>query len=175
MAWCGWGCVGFVTRGWSRESLQFKGIGSATRGFERSYNHGGDVIFLLRQVHHGTRWGKVLWQSLVTVHDSWWHGKTAYGVAQLRSPASHDDIGRSATSQSNRAWPMSSRERPYHLPSDLLPLSVIHAPPSMNCNTGVDHGAGITGNRFYESLIFFSWPDRATWGALFSDFHVMNY
>jgi hypothetical protein len=85
MAGCGWGCVGFITRGWSRESLQFKGIGSATRGFERSYAHDNDKIFLLRQVQRGTRWGNVLGQSPATLHDLQRRGKMAYGVARLRS------------------------------------------------------------------------------------------
>jgi hypothetical protein len=112
MAWRGWGCVGFVTRGRSKGNAQFIEASHGCSEFERELDHNSDEILLLRRVHCGTHWGKVLWQSLVTLHDSRRRGKTTYGVAWLRSPMSPDDIGYSTTSLGNRVRPISSRPRP---------------------------------------------------------------
>jgi hypothetical protein len=57
--------------------------------------------------------------------------------------------------ESKRMQPMSSRERPYPPPFwSFLLLAVIHAPPGMNRNTGVDRSARITSGRSCEPEIF---------------------
>ena len=101
-----------MTRGRSKGNAQFIEANHRCSEFEQNSDHGGGGILLLRRVHRGTHRGKVLRQSLVTLHDSRRHGKTAYGMACLRSSVSHDDNGRSATSQGNQVWPISSRPRP---------------------------------------------------------------
>jgi hypothetical protein len=185
MAGRGWGCIGFVTRGRSKGNTQFIEASHGCSEFERNSDHGGGVILVLRRVHRDTHWGKVLWQSLVTLHDSWWRGKTTYGVAWLRSPVSHDDIGRSTTSQSNRVRPISSRPRPYPPPFRsfyLSQLSTRHraritAPTWIATRgspaVGALHLGSSSGYCTMGSLL--SAPDRESWGASFLDFHVTNF
>jgi hypothetical protein len=103
-------------KGQSKRNAQFIEADHGWSEFERDSDHDGDGILLQRRVHRGTHWGKVLRQSLVTLHDSRRHGKMAYGVARLRSSASHNDISHSATSQGNRVRTISSRLRPNPTP-----------------------------------------------------------
>jgi hypothetical protein len=60
MAGHGWGCTGFVTKGRSKGSTQLIEVGHGCSEFERDLDHGGEGILLLKGVHCGAYWGKVL-------------------------------------------------------------------------------------------------------------------
>jgi hypothetical protein len=182
MAGRGWGCIGFVTRGQSKGNAQFIEVGHGCSEFERDSDHGGDEILLIRRVHHGTHWGKVLWQSLVTLHDSRRRAKMAYGVARLRSSVPPDDIDRSATSQGNPVRSISSRPRPNPPPFRtfyLSQLSTRHRARITALARITARGSPVAGAPHQGSSLgyctmgsSFSAPDGAIWGAPFSIFYV---
>jgi hypothetical protein len=57
-------------KGRSKGNTQFIEASHGCSEFERNSYHGGGGILLLRRVHRDMQWGKVLRQSLVTLHNS---------------------------------------------------------------------------------------------------------